>query len=334
MVVAFLAGLADPELDELIPDDVANTIFRDVVADLADSSFSLHSLGLELVERNEKAAPLRHFARLVAIPAPAIDERNSRNIEALLYACQELGLVAELNQIVKKLVAETKTAELDLFHGVYLPLLKLLVKRFSEKVPAGGSPFQTLFRQILCQYILRYVQPEPTPPKDWKESAVSCACQDCQSLNRFLASPTEKVGRFAVAKKRREHLQSVLNGARSGCKHETDRRGSPQTLVVTKMRAQYQAVRRVWVQRCDVAKKHLEELGAETLKGFLGDMYGPIMFLSAGQPQLMTLNALSSAQMAALAANGNASNRVLEPPTRRKVPSNVQPEVIVIDDSE
>jgi hypothetical protein len=43
----------------------------------------------------------------------------------------------------------------------------------------------------------------------------------------------------------------------------------------------------------------------------------------------------NSAQTAALAANANASNRVLEPPTRRKVPSSsVQPEVIVIDDSD
>jgi hypothetical protein len=334
MAVAFLAGLADPGLNGVIPDDVANTIFRDVVADLADSSFSLHPLGLELVERNEKAVPPRYSTRLVAVPAPAIDERNSRNIEALLYACQELDLVAELDQIVKKLVAETKTAELDLFHGVYLPLLKLLAKRLSEKTPAKGSPFQTLFRQILCQYILRYVQPEPTPPKDWKQSTVSCGCQDCQSLNRFLASPTEKVGRFAVAKKRREHLHSVLDSARSGCKHETDRRGSPQTLVVTKTRAQYQAVRKAWVLRCDTAKKHLAELGAEALKGFLGVMYGPIMSLSASQLQLMVLNERDTGQTSALAANGNASNRVLEPPTRRKVPSSVQPEVIVIGDSD
>lgn len=82
-------------------------------------------------------------------------------------------------------------------------------------------------------------------------------------------------------------------------------------------------------------QEHLEELGAEALKGLLGDIFNPIMSLSTSQLRLMISDKESSAQKAALAANANASNRVLEPPMRRKVPSsNVQAEVIVIDDSD
>jgi hypothetical protein len=336
MVVAFLAGLSDSELRGEIPEDVANTLFRDITADLADSAFSLDTLVPDLAERKQRSAPISHFMSTVsADPEPVVDQESSRNIAAFLCACQELKLNAELDQIVKKLLTEMKTAQLELFHSVYIPLLKLLVKRFSEKATINSSPFQPLFRQILCHYIFRYVEAEPTPPRDWKQATVRCNCVDCQSLNRFLASPTEKVGRFSVAKKRRQHLHSVLDEARSGCTHETERRGSPQTLVVTKTRAKHQAARKAWATRCGVAKKHLEELGAEALKGLLGDMYIPIMSLSTSQLQLMISDKESSAQTVALAANANASNRVLEPPMRRKVPSSsVQAEVIVIDDSD
>jgi hypothetical protein len=283
-----------------------------------------------------RSVPISHFMGVVTTPSePVVDQESSHNIATFLSACQELELNAELDQIIKKLLTEMKTAQLELFHGVYIRLLKLLVKRFSEDSIVNNAPFQPLFRQILCHFIFRYVQPEPTPPKDWKQATVGCRCADCQSLNRFLASPTEKVGRFSVAKKRRQHLHSVLDQAGSGCTHETERRGSPQTLIVTKTRARYQAAHRAWATRCSVANKHLEELGAEALKGLLGDIYGPIMTLSTSQLQLMISDKESSAQTVALAANANASNRVLEPPTRRKVPSSsVQAEVIVIDDSD
>jgi hypothetical protein len=334
MVIAFLAGLSHSEQRGEIPDSVADTLFRDITADLADSSFNLDTLVLELAERKRKSAPPGHFMGLVsAVAEPVVDLESSGNIAVFLCACQEMELNAELDRIVKKLLTSMRTAQLEFFHGVYIPLLKLLVKRFSEKASINSSSFQPLFHQILCYFIFRYVKPRPTPPKDWKQATVRCNCVDCQSLNRFLASPTERVGRFSVAKKRRGHLHSMLNG--SDCTHETERRGSPQTLVVTKTRAGYQAAHKAWLSRCSVAKNHLEELGAEALKGLLGETYDPIMSLSTSHLQPMISYWESSAPATALAANANASNRVLEPPTRRKVPSSsVQAEVIVIDDSD
>lgn len=332
MVVAFLTGISDTALRVQIPEDVAKTVFHDVVADLADSTFSFSSLGTELAETNKRAAAPRPFGSRVTAPPPVVDERNSRNIAALLSTCHELGLSTELNQIVSKLVIEAKTAQPDLFHGVFLPCLKLIVPPLSEKLLLNDPAFQTLFQQILTQYIIRYVQAEPAPPGDWKQRAVGCGCQDCKSLDRFLVSPTERVGRFAVAQKRRGHLHSVLDSAHSGCTHETERRGSPQTLVVTKTRARYQATRKAWTQRCGIAKKHLEEIGAEALKDLLGHTYEAIMALSVSQ--LSQVATQLPDQATALAPNINASNRVLVPPTRRKVPSAIRPEIIVIGDSD
>ncbi len=255
MVVSFLAGLSDSDQLGEIPEDVANTLFRDITADLADSPFSLNTLVPRLAELKQMSAPRNNFMGLVTTaPESVIDRESSGNIAAFLSACQELELNAELDHIIKKLLTDMKTAQLELFHGVYIPLLKLLVQRLSNKVIVNSSPFQPLFRQILCHFIFRYVKPEPTPPKDWKQATVGCRCADCRPLNRFLASPTEKVGRFSVGKKRRQHLHSMLDSARSGCTHETERRGNPQTVVVTKTRARYQAAHNAWAARPSVAK--------------------------------------------------------------------------------
>ena len=327
MVMAFLMGLFEPGLEGEIPADVARTIFHDLISDLADS-FSLCSVGGEVAESNKRlVAPSYMVAPRAAAPTPIPDLRNSHNVAVLLCQCQKLELRAELDQIANKLVVEAKAAELDLFEILYLPFLKLLGTLLTQKnIIVKDSPFQMLFQQILGQYIVRWVQPRPKPPKDWKQAMVSCGCQDCRSLNQFLANPTEKVGRFSVNKNRRDHLHSMLRN--SGCTDETERRGSPQTLVVTKTRARHQAAHKAWVSRCGVAKKHLAEFNTETLKDFLAEMYEPIMSLSAIQLSSTGNIDQGSIQKFPLTSNGNGSNRVLPPVTKRKTPS----DVIVIDD--
>lgn len=333
MVVAFLTGLSDPDLAGDIPEDVGRTIFHDVIADLADT-FSLYPLGAELAESNKKlATPKYMLGSGPTAPTLIIDHRNSTNIATLLHRCHQLNLTTELTQITSKLVTESKTAHLDLFQGIYLPFLKHLLPLLPPKnhIDENSSPFRLLFQGILSQYIIRYVQASPPAPTDWKQATVNCNCQDCHSLNRFLANPNEKIGRFAVNKKRRAHLHNMLGN--TGCTHETERRGSPQTLVVTKTRAAYQAKHKAWVVRCGVAKKHFGEFGAEGggLREVLGGMYDTVMKLDVGLLET-DMQSERGAAAGALKANVGAVNRVLEPPTRRKVPFKVPADVIVIDD--
>ena len=327
MVMAFLMGLFEPGLKGEIPADVARTIFHDLITDLADS-FNLCSVGGEVAESNKR--PVVHsympFSRAAA-PTPIPDLRNSHNVAVLLCQCQKLELRAELDRIVNKLVAEAKAVKLNLFEILYLPFLKLLATLLAQKnIIVKDSPFQILFQQVLEQYILRWVQPQPKPPKDWKQATVGCGCEDCRSLSRFLANPTEKVGRFSVNQKRRYHIQSMLGN--TGCTHETERRGSPQTLIVTKTLAKYQAAHKAWASRCEVAKKHLAEFKKETLKDFLAEMYEPTMSLSAIQLSSTRQIDQDPVQASAMSSNSNASNRRLPPVTKRKTPSNV----IVLDD--
>jgi hypothetical protein len=324
MAVAFLNGLFTTKLAGEVPQDLAETIFRDIISDLAES-FSLSSFSASFAESNKKTAmPGYYLPSRSDAHSPVIDHQSSHNFAVLLCFCQRLGLETELDMIIKKLVMEARTARSDPFHAIYLPFLKTLAKLVREQdIVVTDSPFAELFQQILSEYIERYVEAEPTPPKDWKRSTVSCQCQDCQQLTRFLGSPTENVGRFAVNQKRRGHLHSVLGC--TGYTRETERRGSLQTLVVTKNLVNHLAAHKAWVQRRDAAKKHIEDFGTDELRDFLEKMHGPIMSLSTSQ---LMRPSQGHGQASALASSENASNRMLPPITKRKFPS----EVIVLDD--
>jgi hypothetical protein len=328
MAIAFLTRLFDAAVSGEITESVAHTIFKDIISDLADQ-FSLQSLdqasGPSKRLMTGSSWEPHHFSQTGTTAVPDYD--NSKNIATLLCHCLSLRLKTELDQIITKLAREVVTTPVRLFEVIYLPFLKVLIDLLQEKsLSTQGSLFQRLFQMTLCTYVIRYVQPEPVPPKDWTRPSVSCSCSDCQVLNAFLRAPDQKVGRFAVNKQRRAHLHQRIDG--TGLTHETERRGSPQTLVVTKNLAQHHAAHKAWAQRCNVARGHIQNIGPEALKEFLLEIYGPVMSLSADK-LLPAVKALQSSNpLPPLTSGENASNRILPPVTKRKVPSNV----IVLDD--
>lgn len=83
---------------------------------------------------------------------------------------------------------------------------------------------------------------EPQAPNDYRRAApLTCDCSLCAELKRFLEDPREAVHRFPVRKELRGHLHSQIDNHKIDLIHETERRGSPQTLVCTKNTASYQA---------------------------------------------------------------------------------------------
>ncbi|MCJ1458408.1 hypothetical protein MMC28_008780 [Mycoblastus sanguinarius] len=102
---------------------------------------------------------------------------------------------------------------------------------------------------------------------------------DCQRLDIFLANPRERVGRFALAQKRREHIHSQLDG--TGCTHETERQGSPFTLVVTKTQKEWHKSYKAWQERCLVATQSFQTIGMQPLEEILGERYRELVGLSA-----------------------------------------------------
>jgi hypothetical protein len=96
----------------------------------------------------------------------------------------------------------------------------------------------------------------PAKPTDWAQPVkIGCRCADCRELEAFAASPGERVHRFRVRKERRPHLHQAIERYGLDMTHETERIGSPQTLVCTKTRRSYQ-------QRCEQHGRDLKSLQA------------------------------------------------------------------------
>uniref|UniRef100_A0A0B7KG38 Uncharacterized protein n=1 Tax=Bionectria ochroleuca TaxID=29856 RepID=A0A0B7KG38_BIOOC len=161
----------------------------------------------------------------------------------------------------------------SLWVPVFLSLIKVLVKcEIPLETPRYQQLFTTFFHALLNNFVKRQ------PPKDASLSrpGVPCTCGDCNHLNHFLSSATQRVGRFPVDKKRRQHLHNQIDRHRIDCTHETERVGSPQTLIVTKTNKQNDQARRNWKVRFEWAHKVLGGLDQAQLLQLLGEEYTAI----------------------------------------------------------
>lgn len=71
-------------------------------------------------------------------------------------------------------------------------------------------------------------------PEEAAKMSSYCRCADCSQVARFLGGP-ETVFRLAVNKKRRGHVHSRIESSRVNVTHVTERIGSPEPLIITKL---------------------------------------------------------------------------------------------------
>lgn len=139
--------------------------------------------------------------------------------------------------------------------GVVIPDLKA-IRKWIAKVPAAQPAFSRLLEHCLTELRTATAQPIE-PPRDWtRDASLSCNCEDCRMLARFLRDPEQRVGRFPLRKDRRQHLHRLIDMHQIDLTHVTERVGSPQTLVCTKTQGSYE--RRLNQYRTDL--KLLAEL--------------------------------------------------------------------------
>lgn len=75
----------------------------------------------------------------------------------------------------------------------------------------------------------------PRADDDWSiELPGGCDCADCDVLVGFLADPDRQTFEWPLAKDRRRHVHTMLDGAELPVHHQTRRAGRPYTLVLTK----------------------------------------------------------------------------------------------------
>lgn len=107
-----------------------------------------------------------------------------------------------------------------------------------------------LWRHTADSLLARSATP-PEQPTDWAQPVeIRCRCEDCRALQEFANDPLENVARFRVRKERRRHLHQAIDRHDLDMSRQTERKGSPQTLICTKTRKHHQ--RRTKQYRDDV----------------------------------------------------------------------------------
>ena len=273
--VTFLVLLFETERKGTIKDGVTKNIYRDVLTDLIPS----FTLKME-THPSKKSRYGSHLMPRVELDEPKSCSIDANAVASLVDNCRNMELIKEHSVLFGQLIVVSKIVDPSAFGPFFIRLLARLVEpsrcnniQLNEAVP------NAFFKNVLENYLQRFVCLEPAKPRDWSQPRVGCHCSDCHQLNRFLANPTQKTGNFSMAEKRRRHLQYKLPD--TGCTHDTVCRGSPYTLVVTKTLKKWQDSHKAWKARCVTANHSFQIIGTEALQGVLGNSYEEIVGLKA-----------------------------------------------------
>jgi hypothetical protein len=126
-----------------------------------------------------------------------------------------------------------------------LPLMTagaLLQKCRDGRTPAAvrSLGLQTLYGHVVGS-LERVLEAKARSLDDWSiEPPPGCSCELCKVLSAFLSDRDRIEHAWPLAKERRRHIHNVLDDHRLPVTHTTIRRGSPQTLVLTKQKALFE----------------------------------------------------------------------------------------------
>ena len=172
---------------------------------------------------------------------------NAALVGKLMDVLGELGASELREAAVKQLAARP---------GVFDPVTILVpaMELIRERDDAVAR-----LREHSAQFLLQRSGRPLEAPTDWQQEVkLSCACADCRELQKFVLDPVEQTHRFRVRQDRRQHLHQMIERHGLDMTHETERKGSPQTLVCTKDRRSYRRRCKEYCQ--DIAA--LEKLAA------------------------------------------------------------------------
>lgn len=120
-----------------------------------------------------------------------------------------------------------------------IPILRELNTQNGD--PIKNDPDFSRLCTHAAVFLLNRSNSPPEPPKTWsQEISISCSCEDCKELQEFARDPLTQVYRFRVRQERRRHLHEKIDFYKLDMTHETERTGSPQTLVCKKNRRTYE----------------------------------------------------------------------------------------------
>ncbi|VFM99224.1 MAG: Predicted 2-oxoglutarate- and Fe(II)-dependent dioxygenase YbiX [Candidatus Kentron sp. G] len=143
--------------------------------------------------------------------------------------------------------------------GAHLAAIFALEPWLIRRQPEPDSAIARWLHQCRAR-LAQIVEKPPRKPADYRRPAkLSCQCDDCLALGRFLEDPQAPVARFPLAKARRQHLHQIIDGNGYDVTHVTERKGRPFTLVCRKTTASYNAAHRIY-QRDEKNLRRLDTL--------------------------------------------------------------------------
>ncbi|KAA1116045.1 hypothetical protein PGTUg99_033579 [Puccinia graminis f. sp. tritici] len=168
-----------------------------------------------------------------------------------------------LQTFIEEINSQCSTFLIDDLREFWMPFLYQLIPTLvSRSIPLNTPACQQLTSQFIKHLDEKTLGPCPHAPAGvlLQNPQVSCPCMDCDELNKFLRSTTQRVARFRKAKAKRTHLEQQITRARLPCTHETERGGNPLTLVVMK--------RYIVQDQLDKWKKQQKKLYVGLVKSF------------------------------------------------------------------
>lgn len=183
------------------------------------------------------------------------------------------GEAKVVSLIMCQLAASATWLNTAIFEDLVLPFIGRLMPELRGLCGLALAPWSLLVNAMLMQFIARFVQQRPLPWRGtWTRAQVGCACDDCDVLNDFLASPTQSVGRFPLDREGREHLRAMLDASCTGYVHHTVHIGIPSTLIVCKGRSLYARQLSAWNERKRKASRGISKwLDQKIFREVFGD---------------------------------------------------------------
>ena len=202
------------------------------------------------VDRPKDAEPFWYGSRRPSVtPLP---ERTLREIFQLAWG---FDLESSLAGVVDSLVNAPDIVPPD---GTLPSALSKLGTSFHAQASESGA-FARLW-QHSASFLLARSRTPPPEPTDWVVSAndLGCGCEYCAELVRFCADPVATTHRIPVKRELRSHLRSIIERAGADLSCQTERKGSPYTLICTKTRDSDTRRRQQYANDISAIKRLLE----------------------------------------------------------------------------
>ncbi|RXW16751.1 hypothetical protein EST38_g9105 [Candolleomyces aberdarensis] len=153
----------------------------------------------------------------------------------LCFTIQGLSLLADVLNAVYRVKKDLGVAER--VKEVYMPLVPRLVsvlQRNSLNVRVSDEPFKSFFKTVFSQYLAHVLGSKAGVP-GLPRKDISCGCEHCKVLDTFINDMTPET-RFKLLVAQRNHLEERLRlgNVADRVTHQTDKRGQPHTLVISK----------------------------------------------------------------------------------------------------